>query len=232
MFHIIYKTTRISTGEYYIGIHSSNKLMDSYLGSGDRIRALVRKYGRQEFIRENLLVLNTRRDALQKEHEILSPEVLSDPLCINICVGGKGNPNGGHGISQDAKAKLSILHTGKKLSDRTKQRISKSKTGQPSKLKGRTRPLDVVIRIRQQNTGKLRSAQTKQLISIARMGKPRTDETKQKLREYKRGQKHSLESLIKMRKPKTKVSCPWCGQEGGISQMKRWHFDQCKVKPM
>lgn len=31
-----------------------------------------------------------------------------------------------------------------------------------------------------------------------------------------------------MRKPKAKVACPICCQVGGVSQMKRWHFNNCK----
>ena len=30
--------------------------------------------------------------------------------------------------------------------------------------------------------------------------------------------------------PKPKIECPHCGKIGGNSQMKRWHFDQCKMK--
>ncbi len=40
---------------------------------------------------------------------------------------------------------------------------------------------------------------------------------------------HSAEAKEKMRKPKEVVCCPNCGQQGGISQMKRWHFDNCRV---
>lgn len=231
MFHIVYKTRRTTTGEYYIGIHSSQYIMDSYLGSGDRIKYLLRKYGRSEFIRDNLFVYATRREALSKENELLTREVLSDPLCINICVGGKGNPNGRQGLTDDAKLKLSKLHSGKVLSSTTKQRISQSKKGQPSPLKGRPRPLNVVQIINLTNKGRVHSEHTKQLIRNARTGKPRTEDTKQKLREHKTGYKHSDESLLKMRRPKPIISCPWCGQEGGISQMKRWHFDNCKIKP-
>ena len=32
------------------------------------------------------------------------------------------------------------------------------------------------------------------------------------------------------RKPKEIVTCPCCGKQGGISQMKRWHFDNCPNK--
>lgn len=40
--------------------------------------------------------------------------------------------------------------------------------------------------------------------------------------------KHTEESKKMMRKPKEKVICPNCHQVGGISQMKRWHFTNCK----
>jgi hypothetical protein len=31
-----------------------------------------------------------------------------------------------------------------------------------------------------------------------------------------------------MRKPKSKITCPHCGKEGGSNAMTRWHFDNCK----
>lgn len=57
------------------------------------------------------------------------------------------------------------------------------------------------------------------------------------------GKHHSEETLKKLRKPKvdtsnmkfrsnnsTKVSCPHCGKEGQLTNMKRWHFDNCKTQ--
>jgi hypothetical protein len=34
MFHFIYKTISITTGKYYIGMHSIDNLADGYKGSG------------------------------------------------------------------------------------------------------------------------------------------------------------------------------------------------------
>jgi len=42
----------------------------------------------------------------------------------------------------------------------------------------------------------------------------------------------SEEHKANMRKPKVKATCPFCGKVGGISQMKRWHFNNCKSKPL
>ena len=44
------------------------------------------------------------------------------------------------------------------------------------------------------------------------------------------GKQHSEESKQKMKKPKIKVVCPYCGKIGGLPVMKRFHFDKCKHK--
>ena len=44
------------------------------------------------------------------------------------------------------------------------------------------------------------------------------------------GFKLSEETKERMRKPKEKVTCPHCGKIGGISSMKRWHFERCRNK--
>ena len=44
------------------------------------------------------------------------------------------------------------------------------------------------------------------------------------------GKQHSNKTIQLLSVPKGKqklVICPKCGQEGGISNMKRWHFDNC-----
>lgn len=29
---------------------------------------------------------------------------------------------------------------------------------------------------------------------------------------------------------KPKVKCPYCDKEGGVPQMRQWHFDKCKER--
>jgi hypothetical protein len=38
-------------------------------------------------------------------------------------------------------------------------------------------------------------------------------------------------SAASLGKPKPRATCPHCGKEGGINGIKRYHFDNCKLKP-
>jgi hypothetical protein len=65
----------------------------------------------------------------------------------------------------------------------------------------------------------------------AKNRKPTSEETKQKMREKRKGVPKSEEWKEKVRKPKGKqkiVKCEYCGIEGGISNMNRYHFENCK----
>ena len=87
---MLYKTTNLLNGRFYIGMHSTENPDDGYLGSGRRIKAEIKKYGRENFKREILEVL-TSRDALKaREAEFVNEALRSDPLCLNLKNGGEG----------------------------------------------------------------------------------------------------------------------------------------------
>ena len=50
---VIYKTTNIVNGKYYVGQHHTD-IDDGYLGSGKLILLAIKKYGRHNFVREIL----------------------------------------------------------------------------------------------------------------------------------------------------------------------------------
>ena len=64
---------------------------------------------------------------------------------------------------------------------------------------------------------RLHSEATKEKIKDARALQIMTDDTKKKIGDANRGN------------PKPKLTCPHCGINGGAPQLKRWHFDNCKL---
>lgn len=65
-------------------------------------------------------------------------------------------------------------------------------------------------------------------------GKIYTEEEKIKQSVLKKGIPKSEATKEKMRKPKglqLRCTCPHCDTEGGVSNMRRYHFDNCKLAP-
>ena len=90
-YHILYKTIRLDgSGAYYIGIHSTDVINDGYLGSGTILNNSIRKYGKALHQRQILEYLPSRKELIKRESEIISEDILRDPLCMNIRFGGGG----------------------------------------------------------------------------------------------------------------------------------------------
>lgn len=93
-YHVIYKTTCTVTGRWYIGMHSTNDLNDGYKGSGTRLARSMKKYGKDAHICEILEHHPNRRVLSEREKQIITEEMLQDPMCLNIGPGGEGNAPG------------------------------------------------------------------------------------------------------------------------------------------
>lgn len=88
-YHFVYRTERTDgSRRYYIGVHSADELSDDYLGSGSTLRKSVKKYGKEAHTRKILQLCETREEAVLLEKQIVTPEMLADPLCMNIAPGG------------------------------------------------------------------------------------------------------------------------------------------------
>ena len=93
-YHFIYKITNKMNDKFYIGIHSTYNLDDGYLGSGKIIRYSIKKYGKENHSMEILEFFKDREHLLDGESKIVNEDLLKDPLCINLQLGG----NNGWGI--------------------------------------------------------------------------------------------------------------------------------------
>ena len=129
-YHFIYKTTNVLSGKYYIGMHSTDKLDDGYLGSGTRLRRSINKYGKENFKREILEFVETRKLLKQLEEAVVTLDEIAKVDCMNLKVGGYGGfTDEAHRIKcQKAgyKAMFKKLNSDKELRKKTSLKISES----------------------------------------------------------------------------------------------------------
>jgi histone H3/H4 len=90
MRYILYRTTCTVNGKYYIGKHKTDDLADDYLGSGLALKRAIRKYGKENFSREILGEFATQDELDMAEKQMITEEILSDPNCYNLALGGQG----------------------------------------------------------------------------------------------------------------------------------------------
>jgi Zn-finger domain-containing protein len=108
-YHFIYKTTNLKNDKFYVGMHSTNKLDDGYLGSGIRLRRSIRKNGKENFKLEILEFLPDRSSLVEREKQLVNESLLKDPMCMNMCVGGKGGFISVDGYRKGAKRMNEIV---------------------------------------------------------------------------------------------------------------------------
>jgi len=89
-YHYIYKITCLKNNRYYIGMHSTSNLEDGYMGGGKIIKNSIKKHGKDAH-RKDIIEFHTAREALvERERNIINENLLKDPLCMNIKLGGEG----------------------------------------------------------------------------------------------------------------------------------------------
>ena len=83
-----YKITNNINGCFYYGIHSTNDLDDGYMGSGKRLKKAYKKYGVENFTKEILKYFDTLKELNDYEAEIVNEEMINNPCCYNMSLGG------------------------------------------------------------------------------------------------------------------------------------------------
>jgi len=92
--HFLYKTTNNTNGKHYVGVHSSKidpmVSFDGYLGSGHTLKKAVKKYGKESFCREVMVMCDSAEYAYLLEERFVNDDFIKDKNNYNIVVGGKG----------------------------------------------------------------------------------------------------------------------------------------------
>jgi hypothetical protein len=81
------------TNKFYIGMHSTSNLEDSYLGSGKILKRSINKHGKENHMCEILEFLESRELLKERERIIVNEELINEKLCMNLMIGGHGGWN-------------------------------------------------------------------------------------------------------------------------------------------
>lgn len=188
---VVYKIVNIINNKEYVGVHRTNNINDSYLGSGKLIRKAVEKYGKYNFKKEILFIFDNdeegERMAFEEEGRIVNVEYTLREDTYNISVGGNINPVM-HGENNPFFNKKHSQELIEQIANKNRGRISteeqRKRNSEASKEVWKREGFrEKMIEI---STGKKRSEKTKRLMSESRMGKKLSEETKKKLSETKK----------------------------------------------
>jgi hypothetical protein len=246
MYHYLYKITCLINQRYYIGMHSTERLDDNYLGSGLVIRKSIKKHGAAQHVKEILIYCSSREELKYKEQDIVNETLLKDPLCMNLKIGGEGG--GQKGLKRSTATKINMSRARREMIANGWKMPKKSIDKMKSKLKSRKHTLETKRKMSNMRRGKTMkpfSDEHKNKLSIARKKRIISDVTKARIsasltnNPKNKGWQLDAESRQKQieatrralsKKPKMIVSCPHCGKVGGKPAMIRFHFDNCKIK--
>jgi len=120
--YTVYKTTNLINNKTYIGVHKTMDPNDSYLGSGEAIKAAIKKYGRHNFSKEVLFSFDNSADMLAKEAELVE----INENTYNLIKGGGSYSETSYKITESHRKNLSKSLTGRKLSEETKAKMRAS----------------------------------------------------------------------------------------------------------
>lgn len=122
-FYTVYKTTNVTNGKFYIGVHKTDNVNDDYLGSGKVLKRAISKYGIHNFSKEILFIFENAEDAYLKEKELVNEELILSDESYNLRLGGFG------GFDWIIKNKLQGNRTGSVVSQETKDKIRAANLG-------------------------------------------------------------------------------------------------------
>ena len=126
---VVYQTINLINGKKYIGKDEKNK--KSYLGSGITLKKAIKKYGKENFIKEILeYCLNSEHLQEREEYWLKYYDVENNPLYYNRTNMHRGPKKGSKHIHH--KKGKEHKNTGKVRNKEQRHRMSQIKIGKPS----------------------------------------------------------------------------------------------------
>lgn len=209
IYYIIYKTTNIVNGKFYVGKHKCTTLeFDGYYGSGKLLKKAIEKYGEDSFIRETISLHTTQEAADIAESIIVSADFLIENrgICYNLAVGGKGGfqvvNEAGELVNvatlQAVRDKISA--SGKIAQNRpeVRERKSASQMGEKNHRYGDQCSDEHKKQISDAHTGRVKSDAERLAISNGLSGHVVSEETRKKISEANIGNTASVATKLAM----------------------------------
>ena len=219
MKYTIYQIKNKINGKIYIGKHQTENLDDGYFGSGVALREAVKKYGKENFLKEILFVFDSEDEMNAKERELITEDFVKRKDTYNLGVGGEGGPHfKGKSHTKESINKMLENRTKPVLTHDARQKISESNRRRTISNETRKKISDAAIAryARNKQDEKIKKSQTPKVPYIP------TDEHKRKISNTIRAKGIVSENTT------TTITCPYCKKEGQMLAMKRHHFDNCK----
>jgi len=111
----VYKITNKINNKIYIGVHKTNNIHDSYMGSGIAIKNAIKLHGLENFTKEILFVYEKKEDAFAKEKELTLDFFERNNYNMKIgVVGGFTKENAKKGYIAASFTKEMLSENGKK----------------------------------------------------------------------------------------------------------------------
>jgi len=188
---IVYKITNLINGRFYVGQDKYNN--PNYYGSGKILKQALKKYGKENFTKEILEYCSSKEHL--NEREIYWINILNARergVGYNITKGGlggdtfTGNPN-----SEEIRKKRSNSNKGKKgvvHTEEAKRKISEGNKGKEISIDVRERTSVTMKKLMNSEAGMI----LKENLSKKLTGINRSEETKEKIRLSKMGDKNPM----------------------------------------
>ena len=218
MVYILYKTTNLINGKFYIGKHKCvSEDFDGYLGSGTLLKKAILKHGKENFIRQTLAVFTSQQEVDFAEEELVSDSFLKENSedCYNLARGGKGgfqvlNEEGVLvNISTLPAIRKKISEQGKLAQNRpdVRERKSTSQLGEKNHRFGENCSEKHKKQISDAHTGRIKSEAERKAISDGLVGHTVSEETRKKISEGNKGKTVSTETRAAMSAAKVGRVC-------------------------
>jgi len=252
-FHYVYRITNTKLNKHYYGVRSSKVEPPKDLGfkyfssSSDQEFIKDQRINPQDYKYAIVKVCGTREEASHLEiklHDKFNVD-LNESFYNKTKANTIGFSNAGKYHSDITKNKISMSNLGKTRDEHQRKNMSDSLLGRKLSLqhskkigevhKGIPRKSSTKNKISEKLKGIKHSDERRLNISKSLIGRKLTDGQREKISiGSKNREKISEETRFKLSiaksVPQKSVKCQYCDKIGGLSNMTRYHFDNCKHK--